>query len=78
MLLTDKELIELTQKKRFTAQRKALCRMGIEHKTRPDGSIAVLRSHIEKAFDDRTPENARIEIQPNWEAINGKKKKPRK
>ena len=75
MFLDDKELIDLTHKTRSKAQAAALRGMGIEHRVRPDGSIAVLRSHIEKLLDGKTLENARIGILPNWEALNAKKKK---
>lgn len=78
MFLEEKEIIELTHKSRFSAQVTALRRMGIEHRVRPDGSLAVLRSHIENLLDGKTLENVRIEIQPNWDALNAKKKKPRK
>ena len=50
MLLTTNEIEELTHKKRSKAQSKVLSEMGIEHKTRPDGSIAVLASLVEKAL----------------------------
>jgi len=46
--------------------------MGIEHKVRPDGGIAVLRAHITKVFDGN-PEAASRKPQkltsPNWAAI---------
>lgn len=45
--------------------------MGIEHKVRPDGGIAVLRAHIAKVFDggaDAAPLQ-RTEAGPNWLAI---------
>lgn len=47
LTLSDEELENLTRKKRPSAQRRALCLMGIEHRTRPDGSVAVLRAHVE-------------------------------
>lgn len=47
MFLTADELRELTCRTRSDAQRRALRAMGIEHRTRPNGSVAVLRSHVE-------------------------------
>lgn len=46
MFLTDKELVELTGKVRTKAQIKVLDFMGIPYKTRPDGSIVVLRQYL--------------------------------
>lgn len=48
MLLSDSELVELTRKQRHGAQCRALRAMGIEHRQRPDGSVLVHRSHIDK------------------------------
>lgn len=78
MFLNDNEIIDLTNKRMRSSQIKALRGMGIEHKIRPDGSIVVLRNHIENILCGATREKTRIEIQPNWSAINGSKKKPRK
>ena len=44
--LTRNELSELTHKIRPSAQARVLGQMGIEHKVRPDGSIAVLQSTV--------------------------------
>lgn len=50
MWLTDEEVYELTRKKRYPAQIRALRAMGIECKPRGDGSPAVMRSHVDKLF----------------------------
>lgn len=50
LCLTEDELFELTRKKRYPAQLRALRAMGIECKPRGDGSPAVLRSHVDKLF----------------------------
>lgn len=50
MLLDAAELRELTGKTRGDAQCRVLARMGIVHKRRPDGTLAVLRSHVEAAL----------------------------
>lgn len=65
--LTKEELVELTGKKLHSSQEAALKCMGITHKKRPDGSVAVLRNHIEKDFGG-LQENARMEKswKPDW------------
>lgn len=70
MFLTNQEIIELTGRRYKAAQRVVLCHMGIEHKVRPDGSLAVLKSHIDKQFDG-IAESVTISkrIEPNWGAL---------
>jgi hypothetical protein len=50
MFLTRAELYELTDRKRRGAQAIQLRAMGVEHRIRADGSIAVLRAHVELVF----------------------------
>lgn len=50
MFLTAAELLELTRKKRSDAQAAVLKALGIEHKVRPDGTVAVLKRHVEHLF----------------------------
>jgi hypothetical protein len=45
--LTPAELADLTGKQRASAQARELEAMGIAHRRRRDGSIAVLRIHAE-------------------------------
>jgi len=68
--LEPEEITALTNKQRSPAQAKALNGMGIEYKIRPDGSIAILRAHINKVFGAE-PEKARKTrtAQPDWAAI---------
>lgn len=47
MILSEQELRILTQKQRPSAQRKVLDFMRIPYRMRPDGSLAVLRLHVE-------------------------------
>lgn len=71
MFLDQEEIKGLTNSTRRDAQTKALRAMGIEHKVRPDGSIAILRDHINKVFDGN-PDSARKRVkvvEPNWSAI---------
>ena len=70
MFLDDDELIKLTQRTRWAAQARVLTFMGIEHRRRPDGSIAVLRAHVEKLFGEgsvRKKERPKPEL--NFDAI---------
>lgn len=71
MFLDRDELIHLTGRTRKDAQVRVLRFMGIEHRLRPDGSVAVLRRHVESllgATDSIDPEERRVE--PNWAAIH--------
>ena len=49
LCLTREELAELTGRIRPSVQRRALDRMGLESRTRADGTLAVLRSALEPA-----------------------------
>ena len=70
MFLNPTELYELTGRKRRDAQLTALRFMGIEHRVRPDGTIAVLTSHVAKVFDGNPSESVNKKLtEPNWEAM---------
>lgn len=67
--LTDEQLYEVTHKRRPTAQCRALNKMGIEHRTRPDGTVFVHRSQVDHllggiAFAKMKPVE---EFKINWE-----------
>lgn len=47
MFLTREEVAELTARKRAAAQARVLRGLGIEHRIRPDGSVLILRAHVE-------------------------------
>jgi hypothetical protein len=47
IVLSEQELIDLTEKTRPSAQARVLDFMGIQYRPRPDGSLAVLRIHVE-------------------------------
>lgn len=70
MFLTHDEIIELTNRRRSDAQRSQLVIMGIEHRVRGDGSIAVLKAHVDKLLGGLPDIVAKRECKPNWEAIN--------
>jgi hypothetical protein len=67
---TEEELEELTCKKRHSSQRRVLNAMGISHIVRPDGSIAVMRAHVERLFGAQGMERKRKPTEPNWSAMN--------
>lgn len=71
LFLTVDEIINLTGKKRRPSQVIALRFMGIDHKIRPDGSLLISRSHVEKLLDgDSRIPRIKERIEPNWDAIN--------
>ncbi len=50
MFLSRAEIADLTRKQHRDAQARVLRAMGVEHRVRPDGSVAVARAHIERIF----------------------------
>lgn len=42
--------------------------MGIEHRIRPDGTVAVLRSHVERVLGGEVGSKLK-EHEPDWSAI---------
>jgi len=68
MTLSPDELKELTHRCRPGAQARALRAMGIEHKVRPDGSVAVLRSHVEGQMGAPNDTRQPAAWEPNWSA----------
>ena len=70
MSLTPDQLRELTVKSRPRAQARALRAMGIEHRVRPDGSLAVSRSHVEGLLGGAAGAKVVPPKQPNWSALD--------
>jgi len=68
--LRTEEVQALTKRTVRPAQVRVLKAMGIEHRVRPDGSVAILRAHISKVFDGN-PEVTRQTktATPNWDAM---------
>lgn len=64
MLLTPEELQKLTNRQRQSAQAKELRAMGIEFRTRTDGSLVVLRATVETALGAGGASMAKQERQP--------------
>lgn len=69
MFLTRTELMDLTGKARPTAQARALQQMGVEHLRRPDGSIAVLRCHIDKLLGGGVGLTTRKKTEPDFSMV---------
>ncbi|WP_150588156.1 DUF4224 domain-containing protein [Pandoraea eparura] len=65
--LSSDEVHELTGRRQHAAQVRTLRTMGIEHRVRPDGSVVVLRAHVE-ALMGVTASRRVAEWQPNWSA----------
>lgn len=70
MFLDKDELISLTGRTRSDAQIRVLRFMGIEHKVRPNGSVAVLRSHVERTLGSEMHEVKQKDHEPNWAAMH--------
>lgn len=67
MFLDEVELVSLTSRKRKRAQVHCLRMMGVEHRVRPDGSIAVLRAHVELLFGAQAPTDRALgHAEPDW------------
>ena len=70
MFLTPEELTELTGRQRRDAQVRALRYMGIEHRVRPDGTVAVLKTHVEQSFGETQSHDKVVkQIEPDWSAL---------
>lgn len=72
MFLSPIELKELTGHVRSDAQVRELQHMGIEHKIRRDGTVAVLRTHCETIMSGTSGQKRKpkAEDKMNWEALN--------
>jgi len=70
MFLDDGELRSMTKRVQRSAQAKMLRSMGIAFKQRADGTLAVLRAHVEKEFGAGADRKSKTkEFQPNWSAV---------
>lgn len=70
MFLTEDEVCELTAKRQHAAQIRVLRQMGIEHRERPDGSVAILRAHVEAILGVTPAKRTRKKTEPNFEALD--------
>jgi hypothetical protein len=65
LILVSEELEEITGKRRFSAQAKALAMIGISYKLRPDGFPLVSRTHFEQIMGGAS-KNRDAVIEPDW------------
>lgn len=71
MFLDSDEVRELTQRVQRAAQARTLNSMGIEHRARPDGSLAVLRAHVEQQLGGtQATSRKKAAAEPNWGALD--------
>lgn len=72
IVLTKDEIEALTGRHRRDAQIKALRFMGIEHRVRPDGTVAVLKTHIDLVLGGNISRPSKTRrSEPNWAALDG-------
>jgi hypothetical protein len=71
-ILTPDELIDITRKVKFKAQRRALGKMGIKHAIRPDGSLVVSRALVTAMLGrfTETPAPSEVEVGVNLSAFD--------
>ena len=71
LFLDADEISNMTSRVQRAAQVRVLRGMGIEHRIRPDGSVAILRAHVERVFG-ACPASMRkaASKEPNWEALD--------
>lgn len=71
LILDSDEVGALTDRTQHAAQARVLRAMGIEHRARPDGSLAVLRSHVEEVMGGgKHSRRKKPEPEINWSGIN--------
>ena len=69
LLLTEEEIQEITGKKRWSAQIRALRQLGIVTKSRPDGKPLVTRSHYLLEMGSSQAQNKDRNIEPDFGAL---------
>lgn len=65
MILSAQELVEVTARERPCAQARELEHLGIPYRRRRDGSLVVMRSHVEGESDGS------IRRKPRLRLVNG-------
>jgi hypothetical protein len=69
LILSHDELCALTGRRRHRAQARALARIGISYRLRPDGFPIVSRAHFEQSMG-ATPPPSECAMEPNWNALD--------
>jgi hypothetical protein len=67
--LDDAQLRKLTGRKRSDAQRRQLTAMGIVHRVRGDGTLAVLQEHVADLMGGASRARVNTPTEPNWGAL---------
>ncbi len=67
--LTPQEVEDITGKRRYRAQVRALGRMGIQCRIRPDGRPIVSRMAFEKIMDG--PASTSEQVEPDFGMLHG-------
>lgn len=71
MFLNKKELYELTDRKRVDAQIKELHKLEITFRLRGNGTIAVLREHVQREFGGKIETTKKVvPFKLNWDGLN--------
>jgi len=69
--LTKDEVAEMTGRIQRSAQTRELTHMGVIHKLRADGSVLVLRAHVEQLLGYQASTEAKEpHFEPNWAALD--------
>lgn len=69
MFLDDDDIRHLTKRRHRDAQARVLAELGIEHRKRPDGSLVVLRAHVERLLGGVANAKVEREVEPDWEHV---------
>lgn len=68
--LNKSEVRDLTGAVWLSAQIRALNHMQIEHRVRPNGTVAVLRSHVDRLLDPAPGSKVSDPSEPDWELLD--------
>jgi hypothetical protein len=69
LVLSDEELRDLTRKVRADGQARVLKALGLTYGIRPDGSLVVLRVHLEEKLNPSSQPRKHLKVEPNWGAV---------
>lgn len=69
LILSHEELCALTGLRRYRAQARALARMGIVFRVRPDGFPLVSRAHFEEIMGTELRARPSDITEPDWNAL---------
>lgn len=70
LILSYAEVSAITGRSRYRAQAKALTRLGISHRVRPDGFPIVSRTHFEEIMGVEFRTRPSSATEPNWSAMD--------